>query len=260
MKVTIILLALMTFLDPTGDDFGPGTYKYPTDAVYKRGSFDLRKVEIQTRGSTVEFRVTLGQRIEDPWNSREWPTRGNGFSLQMVQIYLDTTIGAGFRSTLPGINAAFGKQDAWDKVVVISPQGAARLRAEIRQKAGAMKKAVVVPTRVRVRGKTLIATVKKSDLGGAPAKHWGVQAVMQSNEGFPKGNDLLSRRVNEYPGKHRFGGGSDYTCDPHIIDILAGRAKGLASEKAAQRKALSYQCGPDGKSLKKAILPMMRQF
>ncbi len=30
----------VVFKDPTGDDNGPGTYTYPTDAVYTKGSFD----------------------------------------------------------------------------------------------------------------------------------------------------------------------------------------------------------------------------
>jgi len=32
--------------DPTGDDKGPGTYTYPTDAVYTPGSFDLVAFEV----------------------------------------------------------------------------------------------------------------------------------------------------------------------------------------------------------------------
>jgi len=28
------------FTDPKGDDKGPGNYTYPTDPVYKAGSFD----------------------------------------------------------------------------------------------------------------------------------------------------------------------------------------------------------------------------
>ncbi len=57
---------------------------------------------------------------------------------------------------------------------------------------------------------------------------------MQSNEGFPAGNDLLTRKVNEYEGQHRFGGGNDGDCDPQAIDILAGNGKGDASEMQAQ--------------------------
>ena len=52
----------LTFQDPAGDDFGPGSYTYPTDAVYKRGSFDLRTVEIADKGGTVEIRITVSAR------------------------------------------------------------------------------------------------------------------------------------------------------------------------------------------------------
>ena len=249
----------VTYQDPTGDDFGPGKYTYPTDSVYLRGSFDIRKLEVSNKGSKVEFKLTLAQRIEDPWDSLGWPEKGNGFSLQMAQIYLDTTPGKGHTATLPGINATFGANDAWDKVVVISPQAAARIRREAKSKAPKLAPNVVVPKKVKVRGKTITATVNKKDLGGAMNANWGLQIVMQSNEGFPTENDLLSRRVNEYAGQHRFGGGSDFTCDPHVLDILTLEAKGAPTETEAQKKSLAYTCGAEGKSVKKAVLPMIRR-
>ena len=80
---------------------------------------------------------------------------------------------------------------------------------------------------------------------------------MQSNEGFPAENDLLTRRVNEYEGQHRFGGGSDFNCDPHVIDVLAGKGQGDSSETKAQYDMLAYECGSDGSSTKKATLTMV---
>ena len=177
----------------------------------------------------------------------------------MAQIYLDTTPGKGHTATLPGINAKFDAENAWDKVVVISPQAAARVRREAKSKAGKLASDVVVPSKVRVRGKTLIATVKKSDLGGSMDAKWGLQVVMQSNEGFPSKEHLLSRNVNEYRGQHRFGGGNDFDCDPHVLDILTLQAKGTSDESAAQKKSLAYTCGNEGKSVKSAILPMIRR-
>jgi hypothetical protein len=44
---------------------------------------------------------------------------------------------------------------------------------------------------------------------------------MQSNEGFPDKGALLTRAVNREAGQHRFGGGTDFDADPHVIDILA---------------------------------------
>jgi hypothetical protein len=39
-----------SYWDPVGDDNGPGTYTYPTDAVYKRGSFDLTELKVKSQG------------------------------------------------------------------------------------------------------------------------------------------------------------------------------------------------------------------
>ncbi len=255
----LALAGALEYHDPKGDDDGPGTYTYPTDPVYKPGSFDLRSLRIRKRGSDVVFEVEIARRVDDPWNSKEW--NGNGFSLQFVQIYLDTDHkrGSGFTEALPGINARFAPDEAWDRVVLLSPQPATRLRSEVKQKAPAMKDAVVIPRTTRVRGKKIIAVVPVSALGGAPSPKWGVQAVMQSNEGYPSGRDILTRKVNEVAGQHRFGGGSDWDCDPHVLDILAGKAEGDASEVEAQHRALHYTCGPDGdlSKSKLAVLPMI---
>ena len=210
----------VTLTDPTGDDNGPGTYVYPTDAVYKPGSFDLTELQVVPNGDTVEFRVSVATRIEDPWDSPAWG--GNGFSLQMVFIHIDTDHlkGSGVRDGLPGTNVRFAEDEAWDKVVIISPQGQTRLNSEIDQKAAQWKDRIIVPRITRASGRTLTAIVDVKALGGAPAASWGYQVLMQSNEGFPDKTDLLTRKVNEYEGQHRFGGGTDYDNDPHVIDIL----------------------------------------
>ncbi|MGM0577492.1 MAG: glucodextranase DOMON-like domain-containing protein [Myxococcota bacterium] len=249
----------LAFEDPGGDDFGPGTYEYPTDASYARGSFDLREVEIEEDGDEVVFEVGISARIEDPWDSESWD--GHGFSLQMVQIYLDTDgeEGSGHTDALPGLNAGFHAKDAWDKVVIISPQPARRIEQEAKQKAPEMKDDVVVPDKTTARGRTFRVVVDKEALGGAPKASWGVQVVMQSNEGYPGKGDLLSRKVNEYAGQHRFGGGSDWDCDPHVLDILVAPAEGGDAEKEGQKEALAYECGPEGESVKRATLPMIRK-
>jgi hypothetical protein len=81
---------------------------------------------------------------------------------------------------------------------------------------------------------------------------WGYQVVMQSNEGFPAETDLLSRKVNEYEGQHRFGGGNDGDCDAHVMDLLEGPG-------ATQKDMLTYTCGPTGESVKKATLKMIKK-
>ncbi|MEL7369281.1 MAG: glucodextranase DOMON-like domain-containing protein [Myxococcota bacterium] len=228
----------IALVDPSGDDNGPGSYTYPTDKVYKPGSFDLRELRVTPNGDTVEFEVTLGARIEDPWDSKAWG--GNGFSIQMAFIHIDMDHkeGSGELTGLPGTNVRFNPAEAWDRVVVLSPQGPTRLNSEIDQKAPERKAKIVVPKITRAVGKKLKAVVSVADLGGVPSRAWGYQVLMQSNEGFPARTDLLTRKVNEYEGQHRFGGGTDYDNDPHVIDMFAGSAKGAAEEKKAQHDML----------------------
>ena len=239
--------------DPSGDDKGPGTFKYPTKSDYIKGSFDMTELSITDKGSTLEFKVRFKAKIKDPWKSKSWG--GNGFSLQMVQVYIDTKKG-GSRNALPGMNVKFPKGQAPDKVVFISPQPKAKILSEVKTKAKKMLKRLVVPVKTYAQGNQIVAVVKKSHLG-KPGKKWGFQALVQSNEGYPAANSVLARKVNEYEGEHRFGGGNDYDCDPHVIDILAGKAAGGAGEKAAQYKALkAFTCDASGKGTK-AIVPMI---
>ena len=264
-KFTLIAMLLLTvqafsktlvdMKDPKGDDKGPGTYVYPTDPVYKKGSFDLLEFKVKKSGSKLIFTVKYPVEITDPWNSKSWG--GNGFSLQFVQVYIDTTPNKGHCKGLPGLNVNFKKGQCWDKVILISPQGKARLKSEINQKAKDLAPDIVIPLKTMARGKKLIAVVKIKDLGGKPEiPGWGFQVVSQSNEGYPDSHDLLTRKVNEYPGKHRFGGGSDYNCDPHVLDIFVPPAKGTKEEIKKQYEVLKYHCDKKGHG-KLVELPMV---
>ncbi|RME56264.1 MAG: hypothetical protein D6795_01795, partial [Deltaproteobacteria bacterium] len=126
-------------LDPVGDDDGPGTYIYPTDPVYTPGSFDITKFEVEEKGDHVEFRVTVNAKIEDPWDSRAW--QGNGFSVQMAQIYIDMDHQpeSGIRQALPGMNVTFVPESYWERCIIISPQGPNRVNSEINEKAAQWK-------------------------------------------------------------------------------------------------------------------------
>ena len=245
----------ITFKDPVGDDNGPGNYSYPTDAVYERGSFDITEFSVNKKGDKVDFDVTVNSPLKDPWGMK------TGFSVQMIFVFIDTTPGEGqgFTDSVPGLNVKFAPTDAWDRLVILSPQPPGRVKDEVGQKASAMQSTIVVPNRVKGAGRTISGTVDLAQLGGGDPSQWGYQVVMQSNEGFPDKGDLLTRKVNEYEGQHRFGGGTDSDCDPHAVDILAGKGAGGADEVQAQHDMLKYECNPDGTVKTGAVLKMVRK-
>lgn len=249
LTVLCFLLALTAFAqdvefkDPSGDDNGPGNYTYPTDAVYTAGSFDLTGFKLKVSGDQANVEVNVGAKLEDPWRM------GVGFAVQMVFIFIDTDHkeGSGFTKGLPGTNITFAAADAWDKCIILSPQNAARVKSEVDAKAADMASAILIPKSTRGSGSKIFGSVPMKDLGEGDPTKWGYQVIMQSNEGFPASTDLLTRKVNEYEGQHRFGGGNDADCDPHVMDILGDD----------QKEQLAYECNADGTSKKMATLHMV---
>lgn len=244
----------VSFADPTGDDDGPGTYKYPTDRAYKPGSFDLTGLKVVQQGDKVTFEVSFASELADPWGM------GAGFAVQLAFVHVQAAAGKGaFTEGLPGTNVAFAPDSAWDKVVLVSPQKAFRQQQEVRQKVDAKMAAAVVTGDARGKGKAVSVTVDRKLLPEGDPAGWGYQVLVQSNEGFPDKNDLMTRKVNEFEGQHRFGGGNDGDCDPHVIDVLAGKGAGDKAEIDEQHKLLAFECGADGSSKKKATLTMVRK-
>jgi carbohydrate-binding DOMON domain-containing protein len=242
----------VSFKDPTGDDNGPGTYTYPTDTVYKPGSFDLTSLKLKVKGDKADVEVGLNSALDDPWRM------GGGFSVQMIFVFIKTDPAAGFTKGLPGLNVEFAADAGWNKCIILSPQSPSKVKSEVESKvAKDMQGAIIIPGRTRGAGRTISATINLADLGTGDPAAWGYQVLVQSNEGFPASTDLLTRKVNEFEGQHRFGGGNDGDCDPHVMDLLAGNGTGDKSEVDAQHEMLKYECGADGSVKKLATLKMV---
>jgi carbohydrate-binding DOMON domain-containing protein len=242
----------VSFKDPANDDNGPGTYTYPTDQVYKRGSFDMTGFDVEAKGGKVDFDVTFNTPLDDPWRM------GGGFSTQMVFIFIDNKEG-GNKTGVPGTNVTFADGNEWDYLVILSPQPSGTVKNEVDAKMTAQAASILIPSRTKGAGRTISGSVDLDKLGGGDPSKWGYQVLVQSNEGFPDKTDLLTRKVNEYEGQHRFGGGTDSDCDPHAIDILAGAGAGANDEVAAQHAMLKYECNPDGSAKQGAVLKMVRK-
>ena len=100
--------------DPTGDDTGPGTYTYPTDAVFQPGNFDITNFQVAADDENVIFRFTMAGPVENPWDG------ANGLSLQTFDIYVDQDgDGEGGVAFLPGRNLSLAEGSAWDYAITI---------------------------------------------------------------------------------------------------------------------------------------------
>jgi carbohydrate-binding DOMON domain-containing protein len=369
----------VSFKDPQDDDNGPGAYTYPTDPVYKPGSFDMTAFTLKAHGDKVDLDVEMAAKLEDPWKT------GSGFSVQMVFIFVQTraekpadggkagagkaggkdkkkgrtgsaggkaaadkaaadkadagsaaggktdagkpaaaepepggaaepapaqpdteqtageksaaekaageqakageapdkktagekgterkAAGAkpaagkaagkqqGFTQGLPGLQVQFSPDDAWDRCIILSPEPAARVRAEVEAKAAAMKDAIVIPVRVKGSGHSISATIDRKALGPGDPTDWGYQVVIASSDPYPAADSLLVRKVTETESQHRFGGAGDGDCAPNVLDVLAGDGEGEPAEVAKQHEMLHYECNPDQGPKTLATLTMVR--
>jgi carbohydrate-binding DOMON domain-containing protein len=229
--------------DPSGDDKGPGNYTYPTDPIYVPGSFDLVGTTIEDKGEMIEFNVRFNAPLSFNW--------GDKWDVQLVQIYLDfdNVEGSGHTETIPGVQVQVHPECAWEKVVFIGPHTESKINSEIDLKAEHLKDDIVLPSSIRPIGRSLRASVRKADLGvseDADITEWGYGILMLSATGFPADWSVLARRVNEYEGQHRFGGGSDGSGNPNVIDMIVGEGAGREEEKHLQYEMLSdYESGMD---------------
>ncbi|MGQ9631073.1 MAG: glucodextranase DOMON-like domain-containing protein [bacterium] len=237
--------------DPIGDDKGTGSYTYPTNPVYVTGSFDLVEFDVEAVKDDVIFAITMYSEITNPFLMKE------GFSLQLIDIYIDKdhTANSGFTDTIAGRHLRFPEREAWDVAVVIGPE-TFKIERELKSKSRQHVNKVLVAKNVEVRGKTIIARVKVSDIG-YPQEGWGYQVISLCADGFPRRTDVRNNVVNAKASEWRFGGGDDSEGNTNALDVLMPDGRGTNAERDAQYDALKkYALGSDGK-WKYATIPML---
>lgn len=104
---------VLSFSDPEGDDNGTGELKYPTNAVFQPGVFDLLKFEVYTDEVNVYFKAYFKNLGDNPWGGP------NGFCLQHLQVYVYTTMRATPNTTAPGLNVEI--YPGWHYLIVGVP-------------------------------------------------------------------------------------------------------------------------------------------
>lgn len=223
--------------DPAGDGNGPGTYSPPLYGEFVSGDFDLRRFAVLIDGNDAIFEVTLGAAIRRPDVTQRTNTSElsltNGIYLQNIDIYLDTdrAPGSGYTNCIPGRRIGFAPGQSWEMAVVLTPQpGPAR--ALVTEAFGAaVASHVLFVQPVESAGRTLIARVPLTSLGGRPSKSWGYSVQLSGaswERNFYAARHVLgSAEVNVFtmdvttvPDQYVFGGAPEGSAHPRVIDVI----------------------------------------
>ncbi|MBX0321537.1 glycoside hydrolase family 97 catalytic domain-containing protein [Halomicroarcula sp. F13] len=203
-----------SFTDPSGDDYGPGGYVYPTNGAFQAGAFDLRSFSVYEDDSAYLFSFEVGN-LYDAF--------GGDFSPHYFVLYLSDPSREGGRTTELGdlnVTANFGSE--WDYRVAASGFGGGVVDATGTQ-TGSPRKLVDFDRN------SVILSVDKSALGGIDISSVSVAPVVGSEDYG------AFRDVQEEVGGYTFGGAKSGAVDnaTSIIDCLT-------PEGVDQSEALDY--------------------
>jgi alpha-amylase/alpha-mannosidase (GH57 family) len=204
--------------DREGDDFGPGSYTYPEDAVFEESVYDATFFEVGYDFENLVMTFGFAAEIENPWGS---PI---GLSLQTMDVYIDKDPGegTGARMLLPGRNAALMDGYGWEfaiwaegwnsQVVQTSPETLQPLSYS--EASSAMK------IMVDASQNAVVIRVPLSFLGEGNPEDWAYTAVVLGQEGYPSEGVWRVRDVEPNAAQWRFGGAPAASNHTRIIDLI----------------------------------------
>jgi hypothetical protein len=201
---------LFTLKDPSGDDHGDGSLRYPLREDLRPGSMDLLSLEAHAEGGGTRFEAIFARPIVKPQAGHAVDAIGtslrdvarHGFYTFNLDVYVDTdgAEGSGRTDTLPGRNLQLAPASAWEKAVLLTPRPheardmlrklwREQARAAWQKEKGALsepegrtldaqvdrtlEERVFFPTRIHVTGPTVSFFVPDSFLGGPAKGSWG---------------------------------------------------------------------------------------
>jgi alpha-amylase/alpha-mannosidase (GH57 family) len=206
---------ILEIQDPEHDDFGPGTYVYPTDSVFKAQVFDLKSFRVAYDDKNLIFKFAFYGAIPNPWGSP------NNLALQTLDVYVDKDPGAGSgaRLLLPGRNAALQAGNGWEYAIwaegwtpqILTPDPQSGTPKQV---TGVSFKIIVDPA-----ARTVTLRVPRQVFGEGDPARWGYLAAVLSQEGFPSTGVWRVRDINPSASQWRFGGAPADTNHTRIIDL-----------------------------------------
>lgn len=198
---------LFQHVDAKGDDYGPGTYIYPTHQHFEphEDLFDLHRFKVLEVGDMYHFLISFGK-ITNPWRARY------GFSHQLIQIYIDNEPGGSLTTLIPGANVTFHEENPWNYLIKASGWGVDLYHWEEDPDEVSREE---MPSIHLLERDTILIEVPREELGTLDEALYYV--LSGSFDVFGKDN---FREVREEVATWYLGGGSDSTFNPNVLDIL----------------------------------------
>ncbi len=207
------MVLVLDITDPERDDYGPGTYTYPSDSVFLAGCYDILDFQVGSDAENIVFKFTMRGGVENAWGSP------NGLSVQTFDIYIDSNgDGQGGVNFLPGRNLALAEGFTWDFAITVEGWEPAIYKSTDAgpEKIASSSDFQILPDpgqkRVTIR-------IPKSILGDNP-EAWKFTAMVLSQEGYPSGGVQRVRDVNQNAEQWRFGGAPADTNHTRVIDLV----------------------------------------
>jgi hypothetical protein len=214
---------ILTVADAAGDDYGPGSYAYPTDSVFASNAYDIKEFAVAEDDANLIFRFAFGGQLNNTWGAP------NGMGIHTLDVYIDAAEG-GARKLLPGRNAAVPADQAWDFALwaegwtpglFIPPAEGSPQPQQIGDAATLTILSDPDQRQITIRvPKQVLADqlgVAAEDLQPAT---WRYLGVVLGQEGFPASGVWRVRDVNATGEQWRFGGApANSTTHTRIVDV-----------------------------------------
>lgn len=209
--------------DPEGDDYGPGSYIYPSDPAFApyEGLFDLLAFRVWSdrRGEDLYFDVKI-KNVTNPWVAPE------GFIHPVIHIYIVTGNGANCEPVNEGPRVVFSPRRRWEfSVTGIGWENSAVYHPAA---AGGLRK-TFIDAGYSPEENLIRLTVPKRIIG-TPKANWEYYVFTGSYDGFGPG---FFREIKEEADEWFFGGSIGENT-PRVLDLLAPAGGRYAQEKQLQ--------------------------
>ncbi|MCX5801612.1 MAG: hypothetical protein NTX17_09530 [Candidatus Eisenbacteria bacterium] len=198
---------LLSMDDPLGDDNGPGSYTYPTNAVFVGGAYDAKHFEVSMDSTDIFFRVSIAGDLTDPWGGDV------AFCLQGIDLYIDTDgkPGSGAKQLYTARNANAGSGSEWEYYVMANMDEVGLYDVDLKR---------IPRARVAAWGDPLTRTITVKvpvEFVGKPDRNWKVIAFVVGHDGYSPGR---VRPITTTSQEWSFGGSVNSSLEPGIIDLI----------------------------------------